>query len=232
MRLAFEQSLAAACKTKYFTECKFAMSKKGPMPASPDVGPVEGLRARKRRETFDRITQAAQDLFLEHGYDATTVDDIAAAAGVSKRTFFDYFASKEDVVDAWQDGFGDALTAAIAARPAREPLAVVIEEAMTSAITASASPRSYALDDLVLATPALRAREQLKYGKLEARVADALMARQRRHADPVRARLLAMIAIGGLRIGAEAYRTQQRSGSIEAYTRKLFRMVRDELRAE
>ncbi len=61
-------------------------------------------------------------LFLERGFDATTVDDIAEAADVSKRSFFDYFPTKEDVVQAWQDEFGADLAAAIVARPAGEPL--------------------------------------------------------------------------------------------------------------
>jgi AcrR family transcriptional regulator len=80
--------------------------------------PAEGLRERKRRETRDRITQAAMALFLEQGFDATTVDEIATDANVSKRSFFDYFPTKEDVVAAWQDAFSATLTDAVKARPA------------------------------------------------------------------------------------------------------------------
>ena len=42
-------------------------------------------------------------LFLERGFEATTIDDIATAADMSRRSFFHYFASKEDVVAAWQE---------------------------------------------------------------------------------------------------------------------------------
>ncbi|EHR50268.1 transcriptional regulator [Saccharomonospora marina XMU15] len=51
-----------------------------------------------RRRLRRALTRAAIDLFLERGYDATTVDDIAAAAGVGRRTFFRYFRSKEDAI--------------------------------------------------------------------------------------------------------------------------------------
>jgi AcrR family transcriptional regulator len=54
-----------------------------------------GLRERKRADTRFRIEQAALKLVLERGLDATTIDAVAAAAGISQRTFFNYFESKE-----------------------------------------------------------------------------------------------------------------------------------------
>ena len=61
--------------------------------------PIEsGLRERKRVETRHRIADAALDLTLEHGLDGATVEAISAAAGVSARTFFNYFDSKDDAL--------------------------------------------------------------------------------------------------------------------------------------
>ncbi len=64
----------------------------------------EGLRERKRRETLHRIAEQGLKLFLSNGYEATTLDAIAEAAGISRRTFFYYFKSKEEILLAWQDG--------------------------------------------------------------------------------------------------------------------------------
>jgi AcrR family transcriptional regulator len=57
-----------------------------------------GLRERKKIETLHRLQEEALRLFDEHGYDATTIEQIAEAAGVSPSTFYRYFPTKEDVV--------------------------------------------------------------------------------------------------------------------------------------
>ena len=73
----------------------------------------EGLRERKRRETRQRLAETGLKLFLEQGYEETTLDAIAEAAGVSRRTVFHYFDQKEDILLAWKSGFGQAMRDAI-----------------------------------------------------------------------------------------------------------------------
>jgi AcrR family transcriptional regulator len=79
-----------------------------------------GLRERKKLRTREQITEAAIALFAARGVEATTVDDIAAAADVSRRTFFRYFARKEDVILAWKQETAQELRDALAARPSAE----------------------------------------------------------------------------------------------------------------
>lgn len=181
----------------------------------------EGLRERKRRQTRERISQAALTLFIEQGFESTTIDQIAEMADVSKRGFFDYFPTKEDVVTAWQDEFAETLLAAVAARPAKESMARVVEEALISTILSAVNPQSLAIGRLIHGTPALRARDHLKYAKLEQKLVEALTARAKSKADPLRIRLLAMSTIGALRIAGQTWDTEQLLSKSPAHLRKI-----------
>ena len=79
--------------------------------------PPEGLRERKKRAARQAIAATARRLFAEHGYDAVTVAEIAAAADVSEKTVFNHFATKEDLAFAGREEGIALFTAAIADRP-------------------------------------------------------------------------------------------------------------------
>ncbi|OXM45159.1 TetR family transcriptional regulator [Amycolatopsis alba] len=81
-----------------------------------------GLRERKKRETRLALSQATIRLALEHGLDAVSVEDIAAAANVSDRTFRNYFASKAEAVVAAHVERGRRIGEQLRKRPASEPL--------------------------------------------------------------------------------------------------------------
>jgi AcrR family transcriptional regulator len=81
-----------------------------------------GLRQRARRAIQKDIAEAANALFVERGFEATTIDDIAAAVGMSQRSVFRYFATKEEIVLGKFDLVVDDMLAALHARPAGEPV--------------------------------------------------------------------------------------------------------------
>ncbi|MET9434368.1 TetR family transcriptional regulator [Streptomyces sp. NPDC006551] len=94
---------------------------------------VSGLRERKKQRTRDALLRAALELFTTQGYEETTVDEIADAVEVSQRTFFRYFASKEDAAFAVQKMVEERFVRALAERPAEEgPL-----DAMRNAVLSS-----------------------------------------------------------------------------------------------
>lgn len=193
--------------------------------ALPSDDQSQGRRARKRAETRRHIMDAARDLFLAKGYDATTIDDIAARADISKRSFFDYFPTKESVVVSWQDAFGDLLASKVAARPAGETLAETARAAMSAAIAESVSPDAVAMDQMVRATPSLQGHMHLKYLALEKRLAEALAGRApaAESASPVpQADLIALLAVGALRLGSEAWRPTVAGADLDHYTRVVF----------
>ncbi|WP_233625286.1 TetR family transcriptional regulator [Actinoplanes sp. ATCC 53533] len=96
------------------------------------------VRERKKRETWRLVHAAALRLMTERGFDAVSVDDIVAAAGISRRTFFNYFAGKESVVFD-PDPDDPALWAALLAeRPAGELLWVSLREVLLGYTAANA----------------------------------------------------------------------------------------------
>src|SRR2546425_12821489 len=76
-----------------------------------------GLRERTRRAVRAELAELALGLFVERGYERTTVEDIAAAAGLSRRSFFRYFPTKEDVLFGDVDELAEQIAEDIRARP-------------------------------------------------------------------------------------------------------------------
>ncbi len=76
-----------------------------------------GVREQKRRETLRRITDVGICLFIEKGIDGTTIDEIAEAAGISRRTFFHYFGSKDDILLSLQSGMSEMIAGEIRTAP-------------------------------------------------------------------------------------------------------------------
>jgi AcrR family transcriptional regulator len=185
-----------------------------------------GLRERKRRQTRERLTRMAMTLFLDRGFEATTLDDIAAAADISRRSFFHYFASKEDVVFAWQEESTAALIAAVAARPASESMLTAAENAISAMIGQLDPGEALAMARLKRDNPVLQARDLVKYEKLERALAEALGKRAGHKTERLQARLVAMIATGAMRIGGEFWAAEGAREKPEALAKRTFAAIR------
>ncbi|MEV2272702.1 acyl-CoA-like ligand-binding transcription factor [Nonomuraea africana] len=122
--------------------------------------PEVTMAQRKRQLVSSELTEAALHLLALKGFDAVTIDEIVTTAGVSRRTFFRYFASKEDVVVQFLADMGTGMRAELAARPVGERPSVALRHAVRVPIAACAdhSDRALRVVQLILGTPALLAR--------------------------------------------------------------------------
>ncbi|MFJ9909915.1 TetR family transcriptional regulator [Streptomyces sp. NPDC101152] len=125
---------------------------------------TSGLRERKKRRTREMLIDAAQELFCANGFEATTVDQIAAAADVSTRTFFRYFASKEHVALALADDQITAMLESFAAQPTDVPVLTGMRQAVVELVrayeeqaTGSEPARHQRMQQLISTSPALAA---------------------------------------------------------------------------
>lgn len=115
-------------------------------------------RDRRRAETRHRIQRHAIRLFVDRGYDATTVNDVATVAGVSAMTVYRHFATKEDLV--LYDEFDRKAAATITELPADVPLVVRIGRTLAATYEQAMTDREFHLGRLrlMISTPALQAR--------------------------------------------------------------------------
>ncbi|WP_327182816.1 TetR family transcriptional regulator [Streptomyces sp. NBC_01334] len=91
---------------------------------------METLRERKKQRTRDALLRAAVELFTSQGYEGTTVDEIAAAVDVSQRTFFRYFAGKDEAALALVEMTVERFVEAVRARPPHEPPLEALRQAV------------------------------------------------------------------------------------------------------
>jgi AcrR family transcriptional regulator len=137
------------------------------------------LKSRKQQVVRDALSAAAVELFLTRGFEAVTVEEIARTAGVSRRTFFRYYESKEDVMAERTDRLGEQLLAELAARPLNEPPLLAIRNALVPAIEYGLAEPDLVRDTIRLLreTSALRRAVMERRNRLEERIA-ALMVRR------------------------------------------------------
>jgi AcrR family transcriptional regulator len=176
----------------------------------------------------DEIARAAWDLFGCRGYEAATVDEIARAAGVSRRTFFRYFSSKEDVVVGTSDALAEAVLAAFARRPPHEPPLVAIQRTLRPVVVSrlAEAGQARAIIRLLRESRTLRRAMLERHARMEERLA-AILAR-RLGTDPRRDPTPALLAFVTRAIMDTAFNVwfDQRPRDPGAMVDDLFRRLR------
>jgi len=126
---------------------------------SAAVTTAEPLADRRRRLVRADIARVAMALFAERGFGAVTVDDVAAAAGISPRTFFRYFAAKDDVVLEYDQRLRRRLIDAVSSRPPGEGAVTALRTAYveTAHVAPAERARVVQLGRVLAGAPALRA---------------------------------------------------------------------------
>jgi AcrR family transcriptional regulator len=177
----------------------------------PDIaaGTAEGVRERKRRETRQHIAETGLRLFLANGYEHTTLDAIAAEAGISRRTFFAYFKSKEDILFVWQhEGWSAVWEDLRTVSPDENPLDAV-RAVFLRHLARHANDEMRAIDRLLRSSETLRARKQAAYEEHERALFATLCEVWRQPQRRPALRMMAMACVGVVRLSLEVWNQQE-----------------------
>jgi AcrR family transcriptional regulator len=167
---------------------------------APRESNLPTLQERKQEVVRSAIWDAAIDLFVEKGYDETTVDDIAEKAGVSRRSFFRYFSSKSDLVAAGMATYGEFLTEAIDGCAASFSGSKVFRLTISQvARTCVAQPRARKMMQILSKYPAAHAAQYTRTLELLEAV-EAAFARRKRSFGDLEPRILAGLTVAVLQV--------------------------------
>jgi AcrR family transcriptional regulator len=172
-----------------------------------------GLRERKKEKTRLAILDAALDLFLEHGYDSTTVEQIAGAVEISPRTFFRYFSGKDHLVLWFHDHGEEIMLDTLRSRPAGEPAFASLTHALRAVAddiegaTPEDTRRFLKLRRIMDGHPHLVGMSVARAAETERRLVAEIAERTGSGADPDRfSHLIVAFAMSTMRVGFDCPR--------------------------
>lgn len=180
----------------------------------------EGLRERRRRQTRDEIHSAALRLVREHGFDKITVDMISAEAGVSPRTFFNYFPNKEAaVLSAPPAALSQPLAEEFAAQHDTRSRAVLADLTRLLVRELAANPpqreEMHAVFALTQSRPALLAELLARFDAFQRSIAEAVGQRIGQPPEGEVPTLIAAVALTAVRTGLEQWTRGESAGDRE-----------------
>jgi AcrR family transcriptional regulator len=184
---------------------------------------ASGLRERKKAETRAALRAAAMRLFLEHGPAAVTVSDICEAAGVSARTFFNYFEAKEDALLPWDKHLTEEVITRLAARPAGEPPLTAVRQAIEQTLPSLTAGIDWQARDRVLTTyPELRTTIVHGMIRNQTGLTDALAKRAGQTAGSLYPQLLAGAAVSAFRAAFTVWAPETGTAGLQALVGEAF----------
>lgn len=190
-----------------------------------------GLRQRKKTSTRQALLDAALRLFDEKGFAGTSVDEIAAAADVSRSTFFRYFGSKESVLFGASDEAGQLFIDLLEARPPKEGHFEAFEEALVQLAEArggtSGKEASRLLNELFRLDPSLRLRRVMETDRWASAIAETLAERAGRSAPSTEDRLATLICTAVAEEVGDAWREIEGDTPVVESVRAGFARARD-----
>ena len=190
----------------------------------PSLG-YTGTMARWEPDAETRLQQAAMDLFVERGYDKTTVADIARRANLTERTFFRYFADKREVLFARSHLLQEFVSEAVESSQSEDPLESVVGafESAAADFFDKRAEFSRRRRDIINASPELHERELNKLVRMTAGIASSLV---KRGVDADRARMAAEAGMLVFRVAFDRW-----AGSTEGFLADYLRSALAELRS-
>ena len=168
------------------------------VPVPAQVTAQTGHAGRKRVTSRAELEQAAFALFAAHGFDATTVDEIAAAAGIGRRTFFRYFPSKNDIPWGAFEVELDRMRVRLKACPPEVPLMDAIRLALIdfNQVSPADVPLHRRRMELILRVPTLFAHSTLRFTAWRQVVAEFVAERTGNRPDALAPQVIAHAVLG------------------------------------
>lgn len=183
-----------------------------------------GLRAVTRDVVRQQLSDVAIDLFAEHGFECVTVEQVAAASGISTRSVHRYFTAKEDMVVGTLAANGELVREALEARPAEEPVMTSLHAAYGAMLRSRPqTDRDRIAIRLLSSTPSLRARNVEKHLAWAELLTPVVAARLDGTDIPVRARALVQASLSALNVAMIAWADSDEARELGAILDVAFR---------
>ncbi len=188
-----------------------------------------GLRERKKEQTKQNLKRVALELFAAEGFDAVSTDDIAAAADVSKTTFYRYFDSKEDVLLGTSSDNRALMRAALAERPVDEPAVEAARHAFRLVAELYENDREQKLlvSKVAKSTPSLAARNLEHQAAWEQMLRDDFARRDPAAEGTLRTWVLAAAVMASLRTAIDFWLTHGAESDLATLVDDSLRLLAD-----